>query len=189
MTNYTSQPIIFILVTIVSFLQFALILRLLFEIMRVNFYNPVCQVIIKITDPILKPLRLIPSYLGRVDLIIIILATAITAFKIYLPYVTTGFEFSMNTLIVASFGKFLDEIFTIIWWCVIIGAIGSWFMAYNSHPIFTLIDEICEPLYRPIRNIIPATSGIDFSPIILLVAIKVLQMIIIPPIFHLANQL
>ena len=60
MTNYTSQPIIFILVTIVSFIQFALILRLLFEIMRVNFYNPVCQVIIKITDPILRPLRLIP---------------------------------------------------------------------------------------------------------------------------------
>ena len=62
-------------------------------------------------------------------------------------------------------------------------------MAYNSHPIFSLIDEICEPLYRPIRNVIPATSGIDFSPIILLVAIKVLQMIIVPPIFHLANQL
>ena len=189
MTNYASQPVIFVLVTIVSFFQFALILRLLFEIMRVNFYNPVCQIIIKLTDPILKPLGFIPLYVWRINLIIIILATAVTALKIYLPYISTGFEFSINTLIVASFGKFLDEIFTIIWWCIIIGAIGSWFMAYNSHPIFTLIDEICEPLYRPIRNMIPATSGIDFSPIILLVAIKVLQMIIVPPIFHLANQL
>ena len=189
MTNYASQPLIFVLVTIVSFIQFSLILRFLFEIMRVNFYNPVCQIIIRLTDPILKPLRFIPSYIGRIDLIIIILATAVTALKIYLSYMPSGFEFSVNTLIVASFGKFLDEIFTIIWWCIIIGAIGSWFMAYNSHPIFTLIDEICEPLYRPIRNVIPATSGIDFSPIILLVVIKVLQMIIVPPIFHLANQL
>ena len=189
MTNYASQPIIFVLVTVVSFFQFALILRLIFEIMRVNFYNPVCQIIVRLTDPMLKPLSFIPLYVGRINLILIILVTAVTAFKIYLPYMSTGFEFSLNTLIVASFGKFLDETFTIIWWCVIIGAIGSWFMAYNSHPIFTLIDEICEPLYRPIRNIIPATSGIDFSPIILLVIIQVLQMVIIPPIFQLANQL
>ena len=111
MTNYASQPLIFVLITIVSFFQFALILRLLFEIMRVNFYNPVCQIIVKLTDPVLKPLGFIPLYVGRINLIIIILATAVTALKIYLPYISTGFEFSTNTLIVASFGKFLDEIF------------------------------------------------------------------------------
>ncbi len=81
----------------------------------------------------------------------------------------------------------IKEVTDIIFYAVIIGAIGTWFMAYNSHPIFILIDEICEPLYRPIRKIIPSTSGIDFSPIILLVALNLLQMIILPPIFNLTR--
>ncbi len=189
MENYSTQPIFFIIITIISFIQFSLILRFLFELMRVNFYNPVCQIIVRITDYILFPIRIIPMYVGRVNLGIIIMATAVTALKIYFMYFNIGFDFSVNTLIVASFGKLLDEIFTILWWAIIIGAIGSWFMVYNSHPIFTLIDELCEPLYKPIRNVLPMSSGIDFSPIILLVIIRVLQMLIIPPIFHLANQL
>jgi len=189
MENYASKPIMFILLTLVSFIQFVFILRFLFEIMRVNFYNPVSQIIVRITDPILKPMRVIPLYIGRVDIIIILIATSITALKIYIPYSFSSFEFSLNTLVLISFGKFLDEALTILWWSVIIGAVGSWFMSYTKHPLFSLIDELCEPLYIPIRRILPATAGIDFSPIILLVFINLTQMILIPPIFHLARIL
>ena len=62
-------------------------------------------------------------------------------------------------------------------------------MSYTKHPLLSLIDELCEPLYIPIRRILPATAGIDFSPIILLVFINLTQMILIPPIFHLARIL
>jgi YggT family protein len=52
-----------------------------------------------------------------------------------------------------------------------------------------LIDEICEPMYRPVRSIMPNLSGIDLSPIILLVGLNLLQMIILPPIFNLTRFL
>ena len=81
----------------------------------------------------------------------------------------------------------LEEILDILWYAVIIGVIGSWFIAYNNHPLFSLADEICAPLYRPIRNILPNMSGIDLSPIILLVVLNLLQMIILPPIFNLTR--
>jgi YggT family protein len=111
----------------------------------------------------------------------------ITALKIYTPYYFTSFEYSFNSLFIAAFGKFIQETLDILWYAVIIGAIGSWFMSYNAHPMFTLIDEMCEPFYKPIRKILPVMTGIDFSPIILLIAINLLQMIILPPIFYLTK--
>jgi len=60
--------------------------------------------------------------------------------------------------------------------------------AYNSHPLFSLIDEICDPLYKPIRNILPDMSGIDLSPIILLVVLNLLYLIILPAIAYLAEN-
>ena len=187
MDTYSVNPAVFLIITIVSFIQFFFVLRFLCEIMRVSYNNQITQLIVKFTDPILVPLRIIPLYFGRVDLIIIIVIVSITALKIYLNPNFSSFEYSINALFIAAVAFAIKEVTDIIFYAVIIGAIGTWFMAYNSHPIFILIDEICEPLYRPIRKIIPSTSGIDFSPIILLVALNLLQMIILPPIFNLTR--
>ena len=73
MEGYASKPIIFLLVTLISFFQFLLILRFIFEIMRVSYNNQITQLVVKATDPVLSPLRLIPLYIGRFDLIIIII--------------------------------------------------------------------------------------------------------------------
>ena len=189
MEGYASKPIVFLLVTLIGFFQLLLILRFIFEVMRVSYNNQITQFVVKATDPILIPLRLIPLYIGRLDLVIIILITAVTTLKIYLNPNFSGFEYSLNALLVAGFGYAIKETIDILWYAVIIGAIGSWFMAYNTHPIFNLIDEICEPMYRPVRSIMPNLSGIDLSPIILLVGLNLLQMIILPPIFNLTSFL
>ena len=189
MESYASKPIIFLLITLVGFFQFLLILRFIFELMKVSYNNQITQLVVKATDPVLIPLRLIPLYIGRFDLIIIILITLVTTLKIYLNPNFSGFEYSINALLVAGFGYAIKEMIDILWYSVIIGAIGSWFMAYNTHPIFHLIDEICEPMYKPVRSIMPNLSGIDLSPIILLVGLNLLQMIILPPIFNLTRYL
>ena len=64
----------------------------------------------------------------------------------------------------------------------------AWFMGFNSHPIFNLIDDICQPFYNIIRRILPPMSGLDFSPIILLVLITLTELILVPPIYHFASQ-
>ncbi len=187
MNSYAANPLIFIILTIVSFLQFIMILRFLFEIMRVDFYNPVSQFIFKVTNPILSPLRTLPLSFGKYDLIIIFLIISLTALKLYIPFYFKAFDYSLNYLLIVAFGTAIREILNVFWYAVIIGAIGSWFMAFNRHPIFSLIDQLCEPLYRPIRRIMPQMSGIDFSPIVLLFLIQLANLIIIPPIFGLTQ--
>ncbi|MBH44674.1 MAG: hypothetical protein CMD88_04380 [Gammaproteobacteria bacterium] len=189
MDNYYTNPIVFIMTMIVSFFQFILIMRLLFEINRVNFYNPICQFVVKFTNPIINPFRLLPLNIGRIDLFIIIIIVLVTALKIYIPYSFSSFDFSLNTLIVFSFGKFIQDVLNIYWFLIIISAIGSWFHVFNDHPLFIVIDELCVPLYNVVRNYLPPLSGLDFSPIIILIMLKLTEMIIIPPIFNLAQNL
>ena len=200
MEAYASKPIIFLLITIVGFIQFLFILRFLFEVTRVSYNNPVAQFVVKATNPALLLFRIIPLYIGRFDLTIIILITALTILKIYIAqgFISLGYivivddidifvKYSLSGNFIAGLAWVIKEVLNILWYAVIIGVIGSWLTAYNSHPLFSLIDEICDPLYKPIRNILPSTPGIDLSPIILLVILNLLYLIILPAISDLAR--
>ena len=70
-------------------------------------------------------------------------------------------------------------ILNIYWWLVIIQAVVSWLIAFNiintySRPVAMVLDflyRITEPVLRPIRQFIPMISGLDISPLILLLVI------------------
>ena len=71
----------------------------------------------------------------------------------------------------------------VLWWIIIIQAILSWLVVFNvvnmSSPfvrsIATALDRLTAPLYRPIRRFLPDFGGIDFSPLVVLLLIMVLQ--------------
>jgi YggT family protein len=72
---------------------------------------------------------------------------------------------------------------TVLWWIIIIQAILSWLVAFNvinTHNDFVrqllyALDRLTEPLYRPIRKILPDFGGLDFSPLVILLVIMVLD--------------
>ena len=72
---------------------------------------------------------------------------------------------------------------SVVSWVIIIQVILSWLFAFNvvntsSQGVRTFavaIDRITAPLYRPIRRLLPDFGGIDFSPLVVLIAIQVLQ--------------
>lgn len=80
----------------------------------------------------------------------------------------------------------LEFLLTILWWLIIIQVILSWLFAFNvlntsSRGVLSFtqaLDRITAPLYRPIRKIMPDFGGIDFSPLVLLILIQVLQMLL-----------
>jgi YggT family protein len=77
----------------------------------------------------------------------------------------------------------IDMILQILVWIIIIQVILSWLVAFNvintsSNFVRTLLDgldRLTAPLYRPIRKILPDFGGIDFSPIVLILAIQILR--------------
>ena len=77
----------------------------------------------------------------------------------------------------------IDMILQILVWVIIAQVIISWLVAFNvintqSNFVRTLLDaldKMTAPLYRPIRKVMPDFGGIDFSPIVLILAIQILR--------------
>ena len=66
----------------------------------------------------------------------------------------------------------------VLTWLIIIQALLSFVMS-PFHPIRQTIDSIVEPLYRPIRQYLPSTGGLDFSPLIVIILISLIRMVLI----------
>lgn len=182
MTQIT--PIVYL---IFSALQFIILLRFICQAMDVNYYNPVTQSIVKFSDYLLVPFNLFNLKSNTYYLLLVLFI--FTFLKLYIPLLSSNENIPINSLTVISFGYLIKDLINIFWYLIIISAIKSWFNVFVSHPIFSLIDELCEPLYRVVRNILPTFSGIDFSPIILLLLLQLIEVIFLPRIFSLMSIL
>jgi YggT family protein len=80
----------------------------------------------------------------------------------------------------------------VAWWIIIVQAILSWLVAFNVintsndivRSIWVALDKLTEPLYRPIRRIMPDLGALDLSPMVVLLLIIILQSAIVPAIFR-----
>jgi YggT family protein len=85
-------------------------------------------------------------------------------------------------MLYALFG-IIDMILQVLVWVIIAQVIISWLVAFNVintqsdfvRTVLNVLDRLTAPLYRPIRKILPDFGGIDFSPIILILAIQILR--------------
>ena len=172
---------------IFSALQFIILLRFICQAMDVNYYNPVTQSIVKFSDYLLVPFNLFNLKSNTYYLLLVLFI--FTFLKLYIPLLSSNENIPINSLAIISFGYLIKDLINIFWYLIIISAIKSWFNVFVSHPIFSLVDELCEPLYRVVRNILPTFSGIDFSPIILLLLLQLIEVIFLPRIFSLMSVL
>jgi YggT family protein len=86
--------------------------------------------------------------------------------------------------------QIIDLLLSILTWIIIIQAILSWLVAFNvinSHNDFVrqvlyALDRITEPLYRPIRRIMPDFGALDLSPLVVILIIYILRNIILPSV-------
>jgi YggT family protein len=91
--------------------------------------------------------------------------------------------------------QIIELLLTIAWWVIIIQAILSWLIAFNVINTYNsgvrrflyALDRMTEPLYRPIRKILPDFGGLDFSPMVVLLLIYILSNIVVPQIFRSAG--
>jgi len=78
-------------------------------------------------------------------------------------------------------------ILDVVWFIVIAHIIMSWLINFNvlnrNQPlvwqIWTGLERLLEPIYRPIRNILPSMGGLDLSPVVLIVALYALRIVLV----------
>lgn len=158
----------YLISTLIGLYVFIFILRAWFQYCRVDFYNPVSQTLVKLTQPLLIPLHKILPSKYNIDLAAIVCAFMIASLKLPILNLLVGQGLAINwglsfvigiLSVVKSFGQ-------IIFWAILIRAIMSWFSRGNN-PMDYLLYQITEPLLAPLRRLLPNTGMIDFSVMLL----------------------
>ena len=185
--SYLSEPLIFLIDTLLSLYILAIMLRFLLQWVGADFYNPISQFLVKITHPPLKLMRRVIPSIGKIDTSSLILAFVLQILSVFFILLLSGGSISLPALIVYSFSKLLDLLFNIFIFSIFILALLSWFNPDSNNPMYSLLSKLTHPILSNCRKIIPDLGGMDISPIVALLGLQVAKMMILPPIQQLAS--
>ncbi|WP_286807585.1 MULTISPECIES: YggT family protein [unclassified Marinimicrobium] len=177
----SAEIAIYIIRTLGSLYLMLVILRLLFQMVRADFYNPISQFVAKATNPLLMPLRkVIPGFFG-VDLAALVLALAVQWLLIQLVLVIAGLGF-LNPLYTIAWSAIglLSVVLSIYFWCLIISIIASWVAPFSQHPALILVRQLVAPVMAPFQKLIPPLGGIDITPIFAFMVLHILNRYLVP---------
>ncbi|AIS18599.1 YggT family protein [Pseudomonas rhizosphaerae] len=171
---------IYVVQTLGSLYLLIMLLRFVLQLVRADFYNPLCQFIVRATQPLLKPVRrIIPSLFG-LDmsslLLAIVIQMIIMALTLLLAYGTTGNPLQLLVWSIIGVTALFLKIF---FFAMIISVILSWVAPQSHNPGAELVNQICEPALAPFRRIVPNLGGLDISPILAFMVLKLLDMLVI----------
>lgn len=171
---------IYVLQTIGSLYLLIILLRFVLQLVRADFYNPLSQFAVRATQPLLKPLRrIIPSLFG-LDMSSLVLAIivqlALMALTLLLMYGTTG---NPVQLLIWSIIGITALFLKIFFFSLIVSVILSWVAPGSHNPGAELVNQICQPALAPFRRILPNLGGLDISPILAFMVLKLLDMLVI----------
>jgi len=184
--SYMTNPVVFLIDTVVSLYILAIVLRFLFQWTRTDFYNPISQFLVKITHPPLKILRRYVPSIGKIDVSSIVLALSLQMLADFLILALQGEIVGIAALIIYSFKQLVEMVLNIFVFAVFARALLSWFDPGNYNPASSILQSLTEPLLGLCRKVIPDLGGIDLSPLIALVALQLAKMMLLPPLSQLA---
>lgn len=178
--NYFTNPLVFLIDVLFSIYIMVIMLRLLLAWVRADFYNPISQFIVKVTNPLLIPLRRVVPSLGGLDLATILLMFMLQLVALGLMLAITGNNPVHPALLVITIGKLIELAFNVFIMSIFIQVILSWVNPGAHTPVSALLFSLTEPVLRPVRGVIPPISGIDLSPLVALVGLQILKMLVLP---------
>lgn len=181
-TPYAANAAVFLIKTLFGLALLAVLLRFLLAWARADFYNPVSQFLVRVTSPIVVPLRRVIPPLGRVDLASVVLLLALGALEYLLVGLVQGVTLSPAALPVLSLAGLLDLTLHVYLVSILVQVILSWVNPGGYHPLAALLYSLNEPLLGPARRLLPPIGGLDLSPLVVLVALQLISILLVAPL-------
>lgn len=165
------------------------VLRVLLQLVRANFHNPICQFLYKATNPVFIPLRKVIPAWRSLDLAGLLLAWLLLVVKrllIFAMFASVPHLAGLALIALADLiGFVLILILVLVFVRVILGFVGG----DSRHPLVPLVFQLTEPVLRPIRRRLPTPGGIDFSPLLVFLGIALLRALVVQPLLDLGLRL
>ncbi|MGP1929462.1 MAG: YggT family protein [Arsenophonus sp. ER-BJ3-MAG3] len=174
------QFLTFIIPTIIQLYIIILLLRVLMQYVKADFYNPFSQFVIKVTQPIIEPFRCLIPTVGNIDIISLLVAYMLTIINIFFVIlITKKITLISLTLLPISFIQLLSYLGKLFFLLLLIRSILNWITKWHNPIDYAIIRLLTEPIISLINRIIPSVNGLDFSAIIamlILIALNYLRL-------------
>ena len=177
--NTMIDIILFLIRVFGSLYLSVILLRFLLQTARADFYNPISQLLVRLTNPVLIPLRrVIPGMFG-VDIASIVLAVLFHWLIMQIMILVAGGGLIPPHYMLAwSLIGIALNIINLYFFAGIVIFITSFIAPYSQHPALMLVRQLMEPLMAPVRRFLPATGGLDFSLFFVGIFLVVLRMVV-----------
>ncbi len=173
------SALIFIVDTLLSLALFVVLARLLLQWARADFRNPIAQAVVRLTNPLILPLRRLLPPIGKVDTASVVAVVLVATLKVAIIFALTGFgslglELWLRTVAVELAQALLRTYF----YAILLYALLSLIAPGGYSPLQSVLASVCEPVLRPFRRIIPPIAGIDLSPLWAVIAIQAILLLL-----------
>jgi len=173
------NPLIFLIDTLFDIYIAVLLLRFLLQQLGADYYNPIAQFIVRVTQPVVGiARRYIPSY-RKVDIATLIVIIIFIAIKVGLLASLRGGNYSVVAILIVSLYDFISLTFDIFIFAIFIQAILSWVNPDPRNPVSSILHSLTAPILRPVKKLLPDMGGIDISPIFALIGLMFLKRVVL----------
>jgi YggT family protein len=178
MSPAVQEALLFLVNAIFSCYIFILLIRFILAWVRADYYNPLSQFFIKLTQPLVGPLRrVVPNY-KNFELATLVLVVIFELIKYSVSFYLKNINFNISTLMLLTLADMLGTFFNIFFYAILIQAISSWFQQGYS-PMTELLNKITAPIMRPLHRVIPPIGGIDVSPVAAMILLQFLNILVV----------
>lgn len=168
----------FLINSICDLYLLVLLLRLILQYLRVDYYNPLTQFILTATSPVVVRLRrFIPGYMG-LDLATICAILTLTLFKLIFIALLNYHQFpALSGLFIWATADILSLSAKLFFYAILINTTLSWLAPAAHSPINAILAHLTNPLLERAKRFIPPLGGFDLTPIAVMIGLQLVMII------------
>lgn len=195
--NYLGNAGQLLIDTLFGLAMLTVLLRILMQSARADFYNPICQFIHRLTEPVLAPMRQLIPPLARIDSAAVLLLLALSWLRYLvlkvaiggtvMPFIHIGNAGAM-ALFIAAIAYLLTMLAMLWFWLLLISIVLSWVQPAHRSPAIPLVFQLTEPLLAPFRRLLPQ-MGLDLSPLFAFIGLQLARLLLVQPLFDQAARM
>ena len=185
---YLANAAAFLIQTLFDFLIGVFLIRTMLIFVNAPFYDPICQFVYRLTNPVIAPVRRFLPRVGKIETASLAIAFVLALLELGLLAAITGQRYGAFGWLLGALVSVLSIAVWIAFWALLIRALLSFFVNERTQPNMRVLVQITEPIVRPFRSLVPALGGLDFSFWIASLALILVRLLVIAPLADLAAR-
>jgi len=158
------EAIRYIVDTLLWLLTLAFLLRLLFQLVRADFRDPMADAVVRVTNWLILPLRRVLPPIGKVDTATVVAVLAVAAVRTAARFLLTGLGLADPLAFVRiMLVELIDLTLRVYLFALLLYWLTSFVTPGGYAPGVRLLSQLCEPILKPVRRVIPPIGQLDLS--------------------------